>query len=114
VGDLDREVIGVEGFGGPDEDFGEAKGANPLGSEQVYPPYRGFRSRSGIVYIEYEGGEVELYELTTDPYQLDNLASGKGAADFPAYHARVEALRDCHAAACWTAEDASLGGPADG
>jgi arylsulfatase A-like enzyme len=114
LGELDREVIGVEGFGGPDEDFGEAKGTNPLGAEQVYPPYQGFRSRSGIVYIEYEGGEIELYDLIADPYQLDNLASGKGAADFPTYHARTEALRDCHAAACWAAEDAPLGGPADG
>jgi arylsulfatase A-like enzyme len=108
VGGLERQVIGIEGFGGPDEDFGDANGANPLGADQIYPPYQGFRGVTGIVYVEYEGGEVELYDLTADPYQLDNLARGQTSADFPAYHERVEALRNCTAASCWEAEDAPL------
>ena len=113
LGDLDREVIGIEYGGGPGEDEDElavaaSRGIDPKSNT---PAYAGFRSRSGITYVEYKRGGVELYDLNTDPYQLDNLAAGKSVADFPEYHERLRALRRCQAETCWAAEDASLGLP---
>ncbi|MDQ3693086.1 MAG: sulfatase [Chloroflexota bacterium] len=106
---LVRELIGIESFGGPDENEQREK-SDLLGADQLYPPFQGFRSKDGVVYVEYGGGEVELYDLQADPYQLENLAIGKALSDFPAYHARVERLRTCHAQGCWMAEDEPLGG----
>ena len=74
------------------------------------PPFRGFRSTGGTVYVEYEGGEVEFSDLEADPSQLENLAKGTAATGFPAYRARVEAPRGCRGASCWAAEDDPLGG----
>jgi arylsulfatase A-like enzyme len=93
---LDRQVIGLESFD-----------RYPRGD--LIPPYHGFRSTTGLVYIEYTTGEIELYDLINDPYQLENLAAGKVAADFPAHRARVAELSRCRAEACWSAEDAPLG-----
>jgi arylsulfatase A-like enzyme len=110
LGGLDREVIAIErrGNAAPSEDDMGVLGLEDQKRPQVF---QGFRGANGIVYIEYVTGEVELYDLDADPYQLNNLAVGKTAADFPDYHDRSQELRDCHAAACWEAEDAPLGQP---
>jgi arylsulfatase A-like enzyme len=40
------------------------------------PDYLGVRDVAGAAtYVEYETGERELYDLTVDPYQLDNRAA---------------------------------------
>ncbi len=56
------------------------------------------------VYVEHETGELELYDLRTDPYQLTSLH------DVPAYNglqarmaARLAALRTCAGSSCRTA-----------
>jgi hypothetical protein len=57
------------------------------------------------LYVEYEGGERELYDLEKDPYQLDNWHE-RSDPDF-VQHAekRLEALRGCAGPTCRTAED---------
>jgi hypothetical protein len=55
--------------------------------DHVYPlpDYFGVRdTANGYTYVEYETGEVELYDLNADPLQLENKA------DDPSY----EAVRD--------------------
>ena len=45
------------------------------------PAWYGLRTTGGFadaerwVYTEYASGEVELYDLVADPWQLENLAS---------------------------------------
>lgn len=104
---LDRQLIAIESSweAGSDDTISSTRVGGPF---EPTPPYRGFRTKDRTVYVEYETGEVELYDLAADPYQLANLAKGKTSADFPVEHTRLQVLRDCHAQACWAAEDEPL------
>lgn len=53
-------------------------------------------------YVEYAGGERELYGLGDDPYELENRYSGTPPADL---EARLDALKTCAGATCRSAED---------
>jgi arylsulfatase A-like enzyme len=56
-------------------------------------------------YIEYGTGERELYDLTADPNQLDNVAASADAALIEAMAERLAELRNCAADACRMLED---------
>ena len=68
--------------------------------------YSGLRSATST-YVEYATGEREYYDLTKDPYQLENIVSRLDEATSARLHARVEALKDCRAGACRMAEGES-------
>ncbi len=55
-------------------------------------------------YVEYDNGEKELYDLTTDPYELDNAYDGADPSLVEDLEGRLEELRGC--AGCREAEDA--------
>jgi cysteine-rich repeat protein len=49
--------------------------AGVIGHQYPIPDYFGVRDvTNGFTYVEYETGEVELYDLSADPAQLDNRA----------------------------------------
>ena len=58
------------------------------------PDFFGVRDvANGSTYVEHGTGEVELYDLRTDPWQLDNRASSPLYADARArLHARLQTL----------------------
>jgi arylsulfatase A-like enzyme len=69
------------------------------------------RQRSGIpafeelrtpttAYIEYDDGNNELYDMRTDPYQLDNAFGHASAATSEALSGRLAVLKKCRAAGC--------------
>lgn len=63
-------------------------------------PYRGVRT-SDWIYIEWEGGEVELYDLGIDPSQLTNLAADPAhATTLETMAALTEQLASCSGASC--------------
>jgi arylsulfatase A-like enzyme len=67
------------------------------------PSLYGIRTSDGKKYIEYEGGFKELYDLKTDPYELNNSYNANSSpADLAT---RLQALKDCAGATCRTAED---------
>jgi N-acetylglucosamine-6-sulfatase len=66
--------------------------------------FRGIRMED-FVYIEYANGELEFYDLTIDPYQLQNTASTLDPAFQAQLHAQLEALKTCSAEACRTLEN---------
>ena len=57
------------------------------------------------LYVEYETGESELYDLEEDPYQLENTYEDAGLGDLWRYEGWLEALRDCAGEDCRAAED---------
>ncbi len=63
------------------------------------PAYRALR-RPDEVYVRYETGEVELYDLERDPHQLDNRAARAPAEELRRLAARLDALAGCFGATC--------------
>jgi N-acetylglucosamine-6-sulfatase len=67
-----------------------------------HAPYKGVRT-SRYVYVENSTGELELYDLTIDPYQLENRVFDPAYAEPLAWlQARLAQLRDCRGASCRT------------
>ncbi|MGN9787345.1 sulfatase family protein [Nonomuraea sp. ZG12] len=67
------------------------------------PPYRAVRTQR-YTYVRYQTGEEQLYDLLTDPYQLDNLAATASPALLADLRARLEAMRTCSGANCRVAD----------
>jgi arylsulfatase A-like enzyme len=55
------------------------------------------------LYVEYETGERELYDMQKDPYQLESLAKSADAALLTRLSARLAQLRGCRGESCRTA-----------
>jgi len=78
-----------------------------LGIPKVERNYSAIRTRT-TKYVEYEGGFRELYDLSTDPYELDNNYNSTTLP--PTLAQRMQALKTCAAGAkapavtCQTAE----------
>ena len=68
------------------------------------PAYAEIRTED-TTYVEYATGERELYDLSRDPYQLDNLARTVDQDRLSGLHERLAALRSCAATECREAED---------
>jgi arylsulfatase A-like enzyme len=73
-------------------------------SQAYLAPFIALRTRR-YLYVEYNTGERELYEVVADPYQLHNIAVGNPLV--PGLSARVQQLRNCVGQACRVAEDRS-------
>lgn len=81
---------------------GDPLGELPLGRS---PLYVGVRTRQ-YLYVEYDTGDRELYDVDADPEQVDNLAASPAAQPvLDALAAQLERLTTCRAAECQRAED---------
>ncbi len=58
------------------------------------------------LFVEYKTGEHELYDLNKDPYQLENLYDRAPEDLLRRLNAQLDALRQCEAQDCRTAEAA--------
>lgn len=78
----------LRGQNGPwrDQFLIEHLNAASVGAKDPVPTYCALRTRTEL-YVAYETGEEELYDLRDDPYQLRNRSSD------PAMRERVEELR---------------------
>ncbi|MBI4338883.1 MAG: sulfatase-like hydrolase/transferase, partial [Chloroflexi bacterium] len=68
------------------------------GSLQI-PPYHALRTRD-YLFVEYQTGERELYDLRTDPFQLESLHDQADPALIQRLSDRLNALRRCAGARC--------------
>jgi arylsulfatase A-like enzyme len=63
------------------------------------PPYYGVRAASEI-YVEYDNGENEYYDLRSDPFELTNTVRQAPSSTISRLSARVAALKACRGASC--------------
>lgn len=66
-------------------------------------PYEGMRTMD-YEYIEYEIGDIELYDMKNDPYQLNNIAPTADPVLLAMFHDWLAKLQVCSGDSCRTAE----------
>lgn len=93
-----RQSVLLEGFGKETESL--------EGNESATPPFRALRA-SDALYVEYDTGERELYNLRKDPYQLTNIAQGTAKPLLRAFSRQLDALSSCAGPSCQTVENAA-------
>jgi arylsulfatase A-like enzyme len=71
------------------------------------PPFSGIRTKTHK-YIEYSGGETELYDLSSDPYEMENISHTADSALVSDLKSNLDALRSCAKQTCQEAEDTPL------
>jgi N-acetylglucosamine-6-sulfatase len=87
---------------GDDPDAAAPNSANP-------PSYAALRT-PGALYVEYASGEVGLYDLAKDPYELRNIAPTTAKAELARWKATLATNVACKGAtSCWAAQ--SMPGP---
>jgi N-acetylglucosamine-6-sulfatase len=76
------------------------------GEQANLPNYQAVRTETHK-YVEYENGEIELYDLEADPYELESIHESADPALVEDLKAKLEALKSCSEEGCREAEDAS-------
>ena len=67
------------------------------------PEFHALRSENWL-YIEYLNKDVELYNLKTDPYEMNNVQASTNPAIVAQLHAQLEALKACSGPSCRVAD----------
>jgi N-acetylglucosamine-6-sulfatase len=71
---------------------------NPKHRKDTYlRPFSALRTRR-FLYVEYNTGERELYDMANDPFQINNIAAGNPLV--AQFSARLARLRSCVAESC--------------
>lgn len=84
---------------------GNGKGRGKVHDDAGMPAFAGVRTEQWT-YVRYKDGTAELYDLRSDPHQLDNLAAKADAAVLSDLDAWTEALRTCRGETCRSLEAA--------
>lgn len=67
--------------------------------------FQGVRTSDGKTYVEYKNGARELYDLHTDPYQLNNSYDSAEPVLISRLRDRLDELENCDEAECKVAEN---------
>jgi N-acetylglucosamine-6-sulfatase len=71
------------------------------------PSYEAIRSRRSL-YVEYDTGEREYYDLIRDPFELHNVADRLSSEQLRRLHLTLTGIESCHgASSCWRAQHGS-------
>ena len=76
---------------------------NPQSSGAYRPAFKGLRTEANL-YVEYNTGEKELYNLVDDPYQIDNLAAKTETQSLEQFSAWLGRVSSARGKACLKAE----------
>jgi arylsulfatase A-like enzyme len=95
-----RNAVLVEHHGGDlngaDPDFQQTASGSPRTYEAIRTP--------AFLYVQYDDGETEYYDLRADPFELHNLSADLSERALLRLHAAVARLQSCHGEAqCWAA-----------
>lgn len=85
--------------GGARAGAGRAAGGRGAEAPAGIPEFHGVRTAQ-YVYVEYATGERELYDITKDPYELNNLAPKASASLLQVMADQLAHLRACAGASC--------------
>jgi N-acetylglucosamine-6-sulfatase len=97
-----RTVALVEHHHGPDADKSDPDAPAPHSGNP--PTYEAIRSRD-FLYVEYDDGEREHYDIAADPNELHNNFAGLSEAVKNALHETVAAVKNCRGSkSCQAAE----------
>lgn len=70
-------------------------------------PYSGVRTTDNHLYVEYENGDKEYYELSHDPYEINSEhEKPKNREEIANLKAKLDALKSCAEDTCRIAENA--------
>lgn len=83
-----RDALLIEGF---EQDLDMT---DPYGDA-----YSALRTDS-LLYVEWDGGEVELYDMAADPFQLESLHATAGTRQLAELSRRLAELRTCSGSGC--------------
>jgi N-acetylglucosamine-6-sulfatase len=84
----------------------DKKGVRTHKAATLVPSYRAVRTQR-YLYVEYETGDHELYDVKTDPYELRNLYDSTNRELIGRLNARLDALDGCSGQGCRAAENGS-------
>lgn len=87
------------------ENYTEQTGVVPL---DVVEPYRAIRvcgGRDDLIFVDYEGSEIEMYDLAVDPFQLDNAARQLSEVAKGELQLQLRRFDQCSGRSCVAAED---------
>ncbi len=98
-----RNVALVEHHG---PDLSKMDPGDPDNEDSSVQPnsYEAIRMTSSV-YVEYQNGEKEYYDLNNDPNELTNSAASLSATQLQTFHSTLKAIQGCQGtAACWSAQ----------
>jgi arylsulfatase A-like enzyme len=89
------------------ESMGISQPGDPDYQPEAPPPFAALRTPHWL-YVVYQDGERELYDLSTDPYEINNIVATADPALLGALDSQLQALRTCAGETCRTADSLPL------
>jgi hypothetical protein len=75
-----------------------------IGTDTPTPTHKSVHTQDHM-FLEYaETGERELYDLSTDPYQLESITQAENEQLYSTLQTRLDSLKTCSGAECRSAE----------
>jgi hypothetical protein len=103
-GKVAQEVSSEEGKGkGEAKSKGKAKAKNKTGAGGQLA-FEAVRTETHK-FVEYDNGEVELYDLEADPYELESIHESADPTLVEDLKTKLEDLKSCSEEACREAEN---------
>ncbi|MBF6611802.1 MAG: sulfatase [Chloroflexi bacterium] len=106
-----RQGALIEHYAGSDEPFQSdfELQQQKKGSRTTIPTYQAVRTQN-YTYVEYTTGERELYDLRSDPYELQNIYKSADPELLKQLASMLDGLRKCSGANCRIADSVALSG----
>jgi arylsulfatase A-like enzyme len=85
------------------ENLSRTRPGDPDYSPFEAPAFHALRSNTWL-YVEYVNGDVELYDLKNDPFEMNNVQASTNPAIVAQLHTQLQALRNCTGESCRVAD----------